>query len=292
MMLLMTKHMRPIQKSILPNIVQFSNFARNSDTKNGKGKNIDNFLGNLDGTTVESTLPTTVQKKLVTGLDAKKKRPMDAYEIGMLETRSAEILDILTDCLESKLVYGIFKDMPDTSKVVSINHVKCNRDMTQVTAVWHSDLFLDFIHQATLKHGEKDGKAIESKIFKKTTALLQAKESKFRTYLMRHMAFRRVPRITFLPPGNELSREQKYDMQMEQWQKEEALRLKIKHRWERDHGFASGGVGEGRGSGADTEEEEESSDDDSDDDSDSDSDSDSDDVDDGCDSDSGDEESD
>ena len=203
-----------------------------------KGKKIDNLLGDLDGTTVESTLPTPVQKKLVTGLDTKKKRPMDAYEIGMLETRSAEILDILSDALESKLVYGIFKDMPDTAKVVSINHVKCNRDMTQITAVWHSDLFLDFIHQATLKHGERDGKALESKIFKKTSALLQAKESKFRTYLMRHMSFRRVPRITFLPPGNELSRDQKYDIQMDQWQKDEALRLKMKRRWERDHGFA------------------------------------------------------
>jgi len=181
-------------------------------------------------------MSSPLQKKLSTGLEVKKKKPMDSFELGMLETRSVEMLDILSDALESKLVYGIFPDIPDTSKVVSFSHVKSNRDMTQVTVVWHSDLFLDFIHQVTIKHGESDGKSLEKKIFKKTTTLLQAKESKFRTYLMRHMSFRRVPRLIFKPPGSELTREQKYDIQMDAWQKEEALKRKIRRQWEKDHG--------------------------------------------------------
>lgn len=236
---------RTLPKPKILNIIysQFSSkFTKNrpNSKDNSGSKNIDKLLGSLDGTTPEAALPSAVQKKLVTGLNATKKRPMDISEVGMMETRSTEILNVLTDALESPLLYGIFKDMPVTSKVVSLNHVKCNRDLTQVSVVWHSDLFLDFIHQATLKHGEVDGKQLEAKIFKKTSALLQAKESKFRTYLMRNMSFRRVPRLTFLPPGNELTREQKYNEQMDQWQKEEALKRKIRHRWERDHGESSG----------------------------------------------------
>ena len=100
--------------------------------------------------------------------------------------------------------------------------------------MWHSDLFLDFIHRVTEKHGPQDGKTVQNKIFKKTTSLLQAKESKFRTYLMRHQSFRRVPRITFLPPGNELTREEIYDNKMKSWEREQKLKQKIEKRWLQD----------------------------------------------------------
>ena len=242
---------RTLTHSLTQSHAHFTTHSRgNSSDKSAK--NLEQLLGGLDSsattshthsathslthsTTNVTALPSATQKKLNTGLDTKKKRPMDSFEIGMLETRSAEILDILTHSLESKLVYGIFPDIPDTSKVISFNHVKSNRDMTQVSVVWNSDLFLDFIHQVSLKYGENESQLLEKKMFKKITTLLQTKEAKFRTYLMRNMSFRRVPRLTFLPPGNELSREQKYDKQMDEWEKEEALKKKIRRRWERDN---------------------------------------------------------
>ena len=223
---------RPVRRILLSSIAQFS---KTRSPKERQTQKIEDFLGGLDGQQDDDLLPKTAKSKLKARLETKKKRPMDEMEIGMLETRSADILEILNNGLESKAIYGVFKNIPDTSKVVSINHVRCSRDMTHVSAIWGSDLFQDFIQQVKIKNGEKDASSVQAKIYKKTSALLQAKEPAFRTHLMRHMSFRRVPRITFLPPGNELTREEKYEIQMEEWMKEQALQRKKEARWERHH---------------------------------------------------------
>ena len=102
-----------------------------------------------------------------------------------------------------------------TSDVVEIEYCTSNPDISHVTAFWRSDI-VDVVISELLKrkelekianigipplknpvHDKFDAITVLAKAEKKVKKCLQLKEGQLRSYLSRHMEFRRVPRIFF-----------------------------------------------------------------------------------------------
>ena len=136
-----------------------------------------------------------------------------------------------------------------TSKVVEIDYVHLNKDVSHVTAYWKSDMVNVLVSELSKKQKlEKDMEKIErydeemlnlkkddvgsnynskthiksirngndkgvfdssvvlARAEKHVTKSLQGKEGKFRSFIMKHIEFRRVPRVFFkMSDGLEMS---------------------------------------------------------------------------------------
>jgi hypothetical protein len=110
---------------------------------------------------------------------------------------------------------GIIK----TSSVLEIDYVRLNKDASHVTAYWRSDMVEALVKEVILKEqeekqaarlrdngeagGGKDGRklydaaAVLDRAEKHVKKCLLLKEGRFRSYLSKHVEFRRVPRIFF-----------------------------------------------------------------------------------------------
>lgn len=102
-----------------------------------------------------------------------------------------------------------------TSDVVEIEYCTSNPDISHVTAYWRSDV-VDIVISELLKrkeldrianigipppkipvHDKFDAISVLAKAEKKIKKNLQLREGQIRSYLSKHMEFRRVPRIFF-----------------------------------------------------------------------------------------------
>ena len=183
------------------------------------------LLSKLDvNTAPNSPLDADSRSKLKKNLEGKAKAPMSPSEMGMMETQASVITEILEDALESKALYGLFKDTPSTAELVNIKNVKVNRDLSHVDVVWGSDILERFVLEAYEKLGEEEGKVVEKRVYSSVTNALQRKESKFRTYIMRSMELRRVPRVFFAAPSLKALGSEVRTEAIAQWVQEEEKR--------------------------------------------------------------------
>lgn len=110
---------------------------------------------------------------------------------------------------------GIIK----TSSVLEFDYVRLNKDASHVTAYWRSDMVEALVKEVILKeqaenqaarlrdNGDvergKDGRKLYdaaemlNRMERHVKKCLFAKEGRFRSYLSKHIEFRRVPRIFF-----------------------------------------------------------------------------------------------
>ena len=142
--------------------------------------------------------PEKSEKKLRSRLDKKKETtslPPDAY--GKMESTSIDILEILNEALEENSLYELFKGTKRASDIVEIVHVIINQDCSHVTAYWSCDLIEKFADKVREKHGDADYTKVHKEFTSKISKKLKSCEPTFRSFLLKKMDFRRVPRIFF-----------------------------------------------------------------------------------------------
>lgn len=151
-----------------------------------------------------STVQTrSLAGRLRKGLGKERKTYLDAASQGSSEVVAEDIREILNEALESPKFKGIFRGFQTPSKVVDIVDVTTNRDLSHVTAYWHSLPMAVFLRVVHKKLGEEEAVRYTQKVVDSIDATFSAKEGAFRSYLMQKMDFKRVPRIMFRPAGPE-----------------------------------------------------------------------------------------
>lgn len=131
---------------------------------------------------------------------------------GMNTAFAEEIMDILNDAMaSSKVGRGLFRGTDDASAAVEIIACKVNSDVSHVYAEWSSPIIQGFAEEIERDLGEEKAKSFLKKSANYITARLSRHEGRFRTYLLRRIESKRVPRIYFKPfkAKNELDPEQK-----------------------------------------------------------------------------------
>jgi ribosome-binding factor A len=144
----------------------------------------------------ETALPRAGKSKLKRNLDAQSLPELTTSQLGALQSAEEEILETLEECLQSNSMLGAFPNFKHSSQLIQISKVKVNRDLSHVDVIWGSQILEGFINRIYETSGKAEGKRMKDKIFKKTNLQLQKKEGTFRTFLMRAIEFRRVPRYS------------------------------------------------------------------------------------------------
>jgi ribosome-binding factor A len=116
---------------------------------------------------------------------------------GVLESTAEEICGILNDALASNKLYKLFRGCPDASEAIDIEYVKINTDCSHATAFWKSSVIEKYGNFVAVHDGPEKGFLVKQRMNKFISATLQRKEPVFRTILIKHMDFRRVPRVFF-----------------------------------------------------------------------------------------------
>lgn len=141
----------------------------------------------------------TAKSKLNLPLEAreKKRETMNHAQKGLNQAVAEDIHEILSDALSSPKLRNLFRGTKDASILVDIKHVKVNSDVSHVYAEWQCDLLEAFAREMHDSMGSIKAKAFVKRAVNYVTGRLAAKESFFRTALMRQMQFKKVPRIYF-----------------------------------------------------------------------------------------------
>lgn len=142
----------------------------------------------------ETSLPRAGKSKLKKSLDLQNLPELTTSQMGALQSAEEEILETLENCLQSNSMLGVFPHLKQSSQLIQIAKVKVNRDLSHVDVIWGSQILESFITRVYETSGPTEGKRIKDKIFKNTNLRLQRKEGTFRTFLMKAIEFRRVPR--------------------------------------------------------------------------------------------------
>jgi ribosome-binding factor A len=152
----------------------------------------------------------TTGGKLRKNLEKEQKSVLDFASQGASDTTAEEIREVLNEALESSKFSYVFKGFSDASKLIEITEVTCNRDFSNTSAYWHSLPMEVFVGTVQKKLGDKEAVKYARKIGMQIETTLRSKEGMMRSYLMRKMDFKRVPRIMFYcaDPSFGLNREQ------------------------------------------------------------------------------------
>ena len=177
---------------------------REFGTKNNSKDNL-NQLGNsrlldaidMAAAPISPTVPSVAKLKLARKLQKPEAVKLSPKDAGLLEAESYELLEILCETLKSPRLAEMFTST-DISNVIDIEKVVVNSDSSHVTAYWTSPAVVKFLAMVKRKNGLNDATKIGQKICDGITARLTNNESVFRTAVMRHMDYRRVPRIFFM----------------------------------------------------------------------------------------------
>lgn len=137
--------------------------------------------------------------KLRKGLQAKEKPILDMASQGSLDATGEDIRDIMNEFIESAKFSYAFKGIKNASSLITISKVECNRDISHTTALWKSSQMELFVKMVDSKHGEIESAKMANKICQNIDKTLRAKEGAFRSFMMRKMDFKRVPRVSFHP---------------------------------------------------------------------------------------------
>eukprot|EP01041_Mallomonas_annulata_P004651 gene4651-9223_t len=135
--------------------------------------------------------------KLFKKLEKPPAKLMSETSIGIRQSESEDMADILNEALQSTSFIGTFKGVSDASMVVEIKEVYIVGDGTHCTALWTSSPLESFIMELNKKHGVDDANKMSLRITKFITKRLQDKEPQFRVALLKKMDFKRIPRVIF-----------------------------------------------------------------------------------------------
>ena len=180
------------------------NFARNrmpltpGDGSRGRPSALD-MISHLDAANDDNKTMKNLSAKLQKGLEKENKAVLDNVSQGTTDTTAEEIREIINEFLESSKFRNVFKGFKDSSQLVEIVEVSCNRDFSNTTAYWQSLPMEVFIHAVKKKLGLQAATKFSKKIGDTIDTKLRVREGLVRSYLLKKMDFKRVPRVMFRP---------------------------------------------------------------------------------------------
>lgn len=169
----------------------------------------------MDQLDVHATImgPTSKDKsKLSKGLEQKAKPTLDSFSLGLLDSTSEEIMDIVMETFESPDLLNMFKGGPDASRNVTVEHITINQDYSHITVWWSSSLIVEFTKFMGEKQSREASAQLHARMTENVTKRLQSCEGVFRKHLRRRMDFKKLPRI-FFRPHDDLKRKERNKQQ-------------------------------------------------------------------------------
>eukprot|EP01031_Cornospumella_fuschlensis_P038373 gene38374-46638_t len=139
-------------------------------------------------------------RKLNQSLEPKQKVKVSSETNGVLQATALELVDDLNAALATPQLSSLFRSVPNASEVLEISKVVLNRDMSHADAFWTSKISVAFIETLSAKDSiTKQDVAAANSMVHNINNKLQARESKFRSHIIKSFDFRRVPRVFFRP---------------------------------------------------------------------------------------------
>ena len=197
-----------IQHLIFQPFSQQSSSGRGSSGANPLPRDLLDQISQLDISTTSSggkiasattATSATTRQKLQRPLEAPEKKRLSAAQRGALEATAEDLQDVLTEIMSSPAFANLFKGTEDPAAAVYIHQVKLNSDYSHATIIWKSDILQVFMRKVLQKMGEESLHKLIRRSTHYVNSKLQSKESYLRSQVIRHMHFRRVPRLFFKP---------------------------------------------------------------------------------------------
>jgi ribosome-binding factor A len=158
-------------------------------------------IGSLDSVSgvlhEDSKINAKAKSKLSEGLVKKEMKAQSQAQQGVMEAAEEDVCGILNDALASPVMFRLFRGCDDASVAVEIARVKLSADYSHSIAYWTSPIVDKFLILVMDQEGIEKGLQTRRKMSKYITEKLQKREGAFRTYLIKNMDFRKVPRIEF-----------------------------------------------------------------------------------------------
>ncbi len=142
--------------------------------------------------------------KLQRPLAAPEKKALSAAQLGQLQGTAEDLHDVLAEALGTSAFSDMFvvKGTPistDASLALHIHEVKLNRDCSHAYVSWAFPLLEQFAKEAHAEFGAESSGRFVQRAVNHVNGKLQRREAQFRSYIIKHMSFRRVPRLYFSP---------------------------------------------------------------------------------------------
>lgn len=165
----------------------------------------------IEITESNSPRPTSIKKlkqSLIDDLPTQYRPHLEKRIQGEESALEFEIEEALSECLLSKSCETLFnpKKRQHDAQFVEIEDVKISQTSTDIYVYWRSKVMNDFIDLVKERKGEEEATKILKVSNTQINKKLQEREGKFRTYLIRKVHFKRVPRIFFKPFVQKLSK--------------------------------------------------------------------------------------
>jgi ribosome-binding factor A len=169
------------------------------------------LLNNLDSVEHLPSAEGSSKAKLRQALLKPKTSPLSPAAQGQLDSFAEELLDILNEAISTNIFLDTFRGVRNTGDFIDLVDVHLNRDMSHITVFWSSDMITEFVKMVKTEELSSSSSsqmlpAVEqereaARIWKKTSSFitkkLQQREPQFRSFLVKKVHFRKVPRIFF-----------------------------------------------------------------------------------------------
>ena len=143
-------------------------------------------------------IPSKNTSKLQRGLEKAEEKDSSLAQQGLQDAQAEDICGIINDTLASNACAKLFRGYKDASMAVEVEYVVINKDCSHATAFWRSDTIDKFCSLFVQQEGMQKAMLLRGRMQKQINDRLEQKEALFRSFLIKKMDFRRVPRILFL----------------------------------------------------------------------------------------------
>lgn len=137
------------------------------------------------------------QHKLIKSLIKKPKPILDVASQGSLDATSEDIKEHLNELLTTSKFMYVFEGYLNASDLIDFTKVICNRDYSKVMIYWESDSLQNFVKYIYDNHSQEDALKLANQYITHVNGILHKKEGLCRTYLIKKMDFKKVPRLQF-----------------------------------------------------------------------------------------------
>jgi len=142
---------------------------------------------------------TKHNEKLKKTLESKPKPVLDITSEGFLEATSEDLRDHLNEFIQSTKFAYVFRGVRNTSELITIADITINQDYSNVRAYWSAPAIKDLLKYVIERKGETHAILLSTKIASTISQVLMKKEGACRSYIMRKIDFKMIPRIQFYP---------------------------------------------------------------------------------------------
>lgn len=139
------------------------------------------------------------RQKLQRPLAAPEKKVLSTSQLGQLQGTAEDLHDVITEAMSTTAFSDIFKGSKSSDTAVEIYEVKLNRDCSHAYISWKSVVLEQFTKEARKEFGDESAMRFVQRAVAFVNMRFQQREAQFRTYIIKHMHFRRVPRLFFSP---------------------------------------------------------------------------------------------